>query len=256
MKPALPASLLLSALASCVLPTIGIEPRLGPVNIDGDAGLSSTGVSANNSLSAMGIDDEGGAVSVRGDFQWASPHLSVALQTSNHDGSGRLTADLTQGGTTIPAGTAVNTDFDLGLNTAYLTFDLVPGDWELGLGLGLVALDLDLETTDTLGLLTVSSDESLPVPVLAVRAGGGLGPVDVEALLGFLTFAADGGEVTFVDLDVNGRLQLFGEGERARGSVVLGLRHTQLDAEYDDGADEVALDLTLSGPYVGFRLQL
>jgi len=250
MKNFLP--LVLCPLASCALPTLGVEARYGPVNVDGDVGLSAGNVTANNSVDDAGIDDDDGAPSLRGDFKWGLPHLSVTLQQSTHDGSGRLGADLSSGGVTIPAGTQVDTDMDLGLHTAYLTFDLMPGDWELGLGVGVVAFDLDLKAGDGMGN-SVSTDELVPIPVIAGRAGISLLRFDFEALAGFMDWSAGSDDVTFLDFDVNGKFRLLGEGDHTTGWVVAGLRYTDIDAEYEDGSDDVAVDMQFTGPYLGLR---
>jgi hypothetical protein len=246
------APLFITALASCAMPTVGIEPRVGPVEVDGDISVVAAGApTSKNSTGDLGIDDDDSGFAVRGDFKWGMPHLSVALQQTTHDSSGVLSAPF--GNPPIAPSTPVTTDFDLGLHNAYLTFDLIPGDWELGLGLGLVLLDIDFTTTD--GTNPVSADELLPVPVLAARGGVGLWRIDFEALAGLSAIDTGDADVSFLDLDVNGRLRLFGDGDRATGSLTLGVRHTDLDAEYEDGADDVDLDLTFSGPYLGFRLQ-
>lgn len=256
MKRAIPLPLLFAACASCTLPAFGLEPRYGPVNIGGEIGVDPSSASADNSVGEAGIDDDSGAGSLRGDFEWPGSHLTVTLRRSTHDGSGTLGADLSQGSTTIPAGTDVVTDFDLGLHTAYWTFDLVSGEKELGLGFGLAAVDLDYQTTDTAGTSTISFDETLPVPFLAARGGLELGRVELEALAGFVALAALEEEYHFVDLDLQGRLRLFGSAERATGWVTLGLRYTDLDFEYDFGSEDVAADMTITGPYLGLRILL
>jgi hypothetical protein len=252
----LAALALFFAASSCTAPAFGIEPRYGPVDIEGDVGFSAGSVSADNSVEDAGIDDDDGAGSVRADFRWGVPRLSITLQQSTHDGSGTLSADLSQGGTTIPAGTPVVTEFDLGLHTAYLTFDVLPGDAELGFGLGVAALDFDYETMDTAGTMTVAVDELLPVPFLAVRGGFEVWRIELEAQGGFLGVAALEEEYSFVDLDVNGRLRLLGSGEHATGWLAAGFRYTAIDVEYDVDDDEAAADVTISGPYVALRLEL
>lgn len=239
---------------SCSVPAIGVEPRYGPVYVGGDVGISTSGASADNPVEDVGIDDDDGTGSLRGDFDWTASHLTVTLQRSAHDGSGTLSADLTAGETTIPAGTAVETDFDLGLHTAYLTFDVLEGSPELGFGLGLAVVDLDFETMDTGGAQSVAFDETLPVPFLAVRGSADVWRVDLEALVGFLAISALDEDYSFLDLDLNGRLRLFGGGGRMTGALALGVRLTALDVEFDSGSDGVALDATFTGPYLGLHV--
>jgi len=255
----LPAPLALTAvlaLQGCALPGLAVEPRYGPVNLSGDLGVAATGVSADNSVEDLGLGDDDGTPGLRADFDWGSPHLVMILRKSTHDGSGTLSADIEQGGTTIPAGTDVVSDLDLGLNTFYLTVDVVPGEPELGVGLGVSLARVDWLASDTSGAATIDVDETLPLPFLAARARFPAGRVEFEGLLGFLGVTVLEQRYTYVDLDLSGRLRLFGEGHRAAGWVVLGLRYTHLDVEFDAGDDRAALDLDLSGPYLGLRLEL
>jgi hypothetical protein len=239
----------------CAVPQVAVEPRYGPVDIEGEVGISSGSTSATNDVDAVGIEDDDGAFGLRGDFKWGSPHLSVDLQQSVHDGDGVLEADLSQGGVTIPAGTAVETDFELGLYSAYLTFDLIPGDFELGLGFGVAGVDLDFESTDQTTGESIATDELLPVPMLAGRAGIGLGPVDLEALVGAMAYDSGDTDVTLVDGHASGRWRILGDGDRMSGALVGGLRYVMIDAEYEDGSDDVSGDLEVLGPFVGLRLQ-
>ena len=239
----------------CFVPEIAVEPRYGPVDVEGEIGISSGSSSATNDVDAVGIEDDDGALGVRGDFKWGSPHLTLDLQQSTHDGDGVLEADLSQGGVTIAAGTPVETDFDLGLYSAYLTFDLIPGDLELGLGFGVAGVDLDFESTDPGTGQSVSTDELLPVPMIAGRAGIGLGPVDLEALVGAMAYKSGDTDVTLVDGHASGRFRILGDGDRLSGALVGGLRYVMIDAEYEDGSDDVTGDLEVLGPFVGLRLQ-
>jgi hypothetical protein len=246
----------LSCLAgACLAPEVAIEPRFAQVDIEGDIAISSGSISATNDVDAVGIEEDDGALGVRGDFKWGSPHLTLDLQQSTHDGDGVLEADLSQGGVTITAGTPVETDLDLGLHTAYLTFDLLPGDFELGLGFGVAAVDIDFESTDPGTGQSVATDELLPVPMLAGRAGIGLGRVDLEALVGAMAFDSGDADVTVVDGRATGRFRILGGGDRLIGALVGGLRYVMIDAEYEDGSDDVSGDLEILGPFVGLRLQ-
>ena len=246
----------LSLLATaCVAPQVAVEPRIASVSIEGDLAIASGAITADNDLETMGVEDDNGVCGVRGDFKWGSPHLTVDLQASTHDGDGRLDADISQGPITITGGTDVETDLDLGLHTAYLTFDLLPGDFELGLGFGVTLVDLDFQAVDPLTGDSVTSDELLPVPMIAGRAGVGLGPVDFEALVGAMAYDDGDTDITVFDGHVTGRYRIMGGGDRMIGSFVGGLRYVLIDAEYEDGGDDVAGDFEIMGPFAGLRLQ-
>jgi hypothetical protein len=47
------------------------------------------------------------------------------------------------------------------------------------------------------------------------------------------------------------KLRLLGDRGKLAGSLAAGWRHTKLDAELDDEADQVDLDLAFSGPWFG-----
>jgi hypothetical protein len=138
-----------------------------------------------------------------------------------------------------------------------LLFDLFPGDTvELALGVGATYLDVDLRFTQVGTTTTVATEEALPVPMVAGLASVWLGPVEVSAFAGGFSYALDGDEITFLDADLFARWALFGGQKRLRGSLVVGYRHTSLDLSYEDDDDEVDIDLTVDGPYVGLALSL
>lgn len=247
------ALLALVPLTSCFAPKIGLEARYGQVNVGGKAGIQAGSVSAENSVQALGITDSD-APSLVGDFKWGSPHLYVNLQRSNHDGSGTLEADVSEGGVLIPAGTDVDTKMDLGLYTSYLTFDFLPGSPELGLGLGVVGVDLDFSTTDNLTSSTVSGEQQLPIPVVAGRGGFSFWRVQLDAVGGIMQYVNGDDEVSVVDLDAMGRIRVLGDGDRAAGWLTVGYRYTDLDLEYVDSGDQVKANLDFSGPYLGLRV--
>jgi hypothetical protein len=245
----------LLACAACAAPQFGVEPRYGSFEIDGNVGANVGGASANNTLADIGIEGSDDVPALAADVQWGSPHLSVLLfQEADYSGTGTLSSDITQGGITITAGTAVDTDLKIGLNSGYLTFDLLPGAPELGIGLGVVGLDLNVQTESQLNGDSIAIDEMVPLPVLAGRAGVGFWRIDLSALVGYVSYSSGDDSIDFVDVDVNGRVRLLGE-DRGSGWLAIGYRHVGLDTQFDQNGGTSAADLTLSGPYVGLRFQ-
>lgn len=244
------ALLLPTLLISCSAPQITAGLDYSPLTADGSVSLASGGgASLDNSLSDVGLDEEADTIAGRADFKWGLPHLTVLTQQSSWDGSGTLSADF--GG--IAAGTTVNSDLDLGLHRAILTFDIAPTDLlELGLGFGLSYVDLQAAVKS--GVLTESIDEQLPVPVLALRAGGRVWRVDLQGLLSGMSGQIDGDDANYVELDLNAKLALFGEYEDFHCALVLGWRSFDLELDYDDGGDRIEADLTFQGPYVGLQV--
>lgn len=245
---------LLAPAGACTAPTVDLTPQVGWLALEGDVGVSASSVVALNSVSDLGLDERETAPGGRVDLDWGAVHVTASGLVSDTRGDGVLSADLTSGGTTISAGDSVTSDLDLAVGSAVVTFDLIPGDLELGLGLGVTAVALDLETTSTTTMERITSDEVLPAPLLALRLGGSLGRVELEGLASGIAAEVDDAELALIDADLLARLRLFGDREHLNGSLTLGYRHLSIDAEYDDGSDRVDADVRLSGPYLGFTL--
>jgi len=249
------AAALVLLLSSCV--SVSAIPRFGRLDLDGEVGINdaSSGSSASNSISDTGLDDDRSVPGARVDLEAAGMTTTFQLSSSSHGGTGTLTADLDDGTTSIPAGSTVRSDLDLLLGEAIVTWDFVPGDTvELGLGFGATLFDVDAQFQDTGSGDTISTDEVLPLPLLAARVGVALGDFDVSLLAGGFAIEIDDDDATFVDVDLMARWKVFGAAGRRVGAIVLGYRHVELDLDYDDDDAAVELDLELSGPYLGFSL--
>lgn len=244
-------TLLTLFLAACGLPNLDVDARYGEFGIDGSLSIADSGTfNASNDLDTLGLGDEEGTVGVAAQIKWGSPHLYVSTQESSFSGTGVLQADLKTDFGTITAGSAVDSDLDFGLTSAILTFDLVPGPWEFGLGVGVSLISIDATFQDLTSSERVETDETLPVPGVAISLGVGLGPIDVSFIASGMSISVEDGEVTYYDADLTGRWD-FG---RFGGSLLFGWREADYDIEYDDGTDSIALDLNYSGPYVGLRI--
>lgn len=254
LRAALLPSLVL-VLPACA-PTIWGMARYAEMGLDGDVLIADAGVSASNDFDALGLDDEESTPGFVGDFKWGSPHLTVSQQSSSFSGDGTLDATISIGGDTISAGADVASDLDLGLTNATLTFDILPTSMlELGVGFGVNLIDVDAKFVEDGTGETVETDEMLPAPVLAVRGGAALGPVEIQGLLSGISY--DGGDesIEYFDLDLYGRYSFLGGNNRLSGSLVLGWRESSLDVEYEDDDSDVELDLGYSGPFVGLQLR-
>ena len=245
-------------LASCSLPQLDIMPRYGQLTLDGEVGVSATGVTARANTDDMALGDDEEVYGLRADFKLGSPHLVVMGQESSHDGTGTLTAELSQGGITIPLGATVASDLDVGLFSGVLFFDILPGDfWELGLGFGAGMIDLDATFEEVGGLGgIITTDETFYVPLVAVDAGLQFGNLELAALVqGMeLIYQGDGGR--YVDSDAFLRWRFLGGSKHLRVSLVGGYRYILLDVVYEDGSTDVEVDVSLSGPYAGLEITL
>lgn len=248
---------LFAALAACATPRLDVTPRYGTFDVEGDLGISTGSVTATSDLRTAGLDQDDSVLGARADFQWLGPHLSVSTQSSSHGGTGVLEAELSQGDVTIAAGAPVASELDLGIHSAAWTWDFIPTSTaELGLGVGATILDVEAQITDLGSGDTARTDELLPIPVLAGRAGVWIGDLELSALASGISIEIGGDEASFLDVDLAARYRLFGGSTHARGSIVAGYRFVDIGLDYSDGGDSVDADFGFDGPYVGLQISL
>lgn len=240
--------LVLASMAACSAPSIRATPELAFTKLSGDFAASSGSVSASNDFSDLGVTDRESHFGARVDLKWGSPHLTFSFAQVDLSGDGTTTAQLENDGVTIPIGANVATDVELTQGQAIVTFDVLPTDaFELGIGLGIEALHIKGNITESGTGNSIETDETAPIPVVAARAGVGLGPVDVSLLAAGMQLDIGDDDVTFLDLDLQASVGIFSHGE-----LVVGYRRWKADVEYQDGGDQIEADLTLDGPYIGF----
>jgi hypothetical protein len=64
----------------------------------------------------------------------------------------------------------------------------------------------------------------------------------------------DGNLVRVVDADIAASYRFLGGEERFSLAGTLGWRYARIQADYEDGDDNVRLDMTLDGPYIGLTV--
>lgn len=249
------AGLFALALTACSAPSLVLTPRLSRLDIDGDVGIQQgSAISAKASIDSLGIDEDTSVPSGRIDLV-AGGHWTISAQQSSHDGDGVADAVLSSGSVTINVGDPVRSEFDFGLYSGAVTFDLVPGDTvEVGLGLGVALLDLDARFTDQLTSQEVQTDEIVPVPNLAGRVGVNLGPVEVSGLVNWIKVDYRDTEASYMDVDAMARLRILGSSDRFSGYVAAGYRFLNVQAEYESGGNAVDVDVDFDGPWIGVSL--
>ncbi|HED65119.1 MAG TPA: hypothetical protein ENJ09_06130 [Planctomycetes bacterium] len=251
----LAAGLLLSS--ACALPGLDATPRVSSLSLSGDFGASSGSVSAQADLERAGLGSSETATGVRVDAKVGAPHIVFSVDQVSYSGTGTLDATISLGGNTITSGTAVRSEADLGVYSALLLFDLIPGsNAELGIGFGATILDVDASFRDLGTNTLLNTNETIPVPVVAANAGLQFGDLELAAVASGMSIGTGGNSGTLVDIDAFGCWRLLGGTSRLRGSLILGWRQLDIDAEYDSGSDNVDASLTLSGPYLGLELSL
>jgi len=253
MKTALLLTLVLAA-ASCSAPSVGVTPRFGSVSPQGDMGFSSNGMAAADQdvEDAFGLEKDSSVLGARVDLSAGPMHLTFSGQASDHDGSGTLSKVVGYDQSTLPPGTVVQTEFSLTSLGFVSTWDLIPTDvFELGLGLGVNGIGIDTRIVGEVGaeVRTVAFDELAPIPVVALRVGGAIGPVSVEGLASGLSLSIGDVDATYYDIDLMAKWRFFDAG--ITGSLAGGYRYMRLDASFEDGNDAADIDLTFSGPWIG-----
>ena len=246
----------LSLPCSCRAPSLNASAHYGRVGLAGGILADATPGAGTNSWSELGLGSSEGAPGATFDSEWGISHLSISTSQSHFRGTGSISSDIEIAGDTISVGSDVESDLDFRVSSALLTWDLMPSEFDFELGLGLAVLDLDMELQDTLTSTEVTTDESLPIPVLAARVGLTNGPWEAEATLAGLDVEVDGTSAVFFDLDAQARYHLIKGTDLAVGAdrldayFLLGYRATDLDLE----DDQTQISLDLSGPYIGLRM--
>lgn len=248
---------LLGLAAGCSTPSVTLFPRVAQITPDGEfaaADLSGGGsLSATSDTDALGLDDDETVFVPRADLDWGRWHLTVDRFAMSSEGSGTAEAQIEFDGVTIPAGDNVDSELDVDLTSATFCFDFLPvPNAELGIGVGVVFADLSADITSQTLAQTASTDEQVPLPVLAARAGVDFGRFSIGALARGFDVEIDDVEATYVDLDAHARYDLFqATDSHLRGGLVVGWRFVGIDARFDDGASTIDADMEYSGPYAG-----
>lgn len=169
--------------------------------------------------------------------------------TFGTSGSNTLSRDIEFGDVTFNASDTITSKIDLsdfyGEIAWGLNFDLV--GFSIGLAAHFLSVDGELRSTTQ----NADFDGSIPVPMVAVRAHvNPLASLGFEGVLHGLSLSVGEYDTTVLDL----RLQAIYRPIDMLG-VIGGLRHYVLDIEGKDGNEEVLIDLTLSGPFVGLVAQ-
>lgn len=247
----------LALLTACSAPRLDATPRFGTFDIEGSLGISENGVTGEADLESAGLDQDDSVFGARVDLDWGPAHLMLSGQQSEHGGSGTLDATISSGGVTIPVGTDVDSDLDLGLYSGAFTFDLIPTDLvELGIGLGVSYVDFSASFQEQSTGETVDVDEAVPVPLVAARLGTRIWRLDASLQASGITWSDSGDELTLIDLDLMAKLRLLGDDDRFAGHLTAGYRWLDLAFDYEGDDDEAEGDITFDGPYIGVTLSI
>jgi hypothetical protein len=240
-----------ATLPSCGAPSASVTPFIASVGIDGDLAVGDgAGTSVASNFDDLGLDDNEAVVGGIVRLNFAGAELSLAGYGVDFSGTGTATGDFEYQGSVISAGTDVASDISLDTARALFTWDIIPLDGlDLGLGFGATLLDLDLRLQEIGGAgTTITSEELIPVPLLAARAAWTWGLVDLRADAGGLVIEYDESEASIFDIGVSASVDLFGVGD-----LVVGYKTMKIDAEYSDNDALIDTDLDLDGYYMGVQ---
>lgn len=259
---ALVAVAVLGFAAGCSAPSLRARVVGARMGLGGDlaAADSGVGVSGSSDVDSLGLDDDETAIAPRVEFSWGGFHLLADTIGMEYDGTGTVDADITIGGTTIPANENVDSEVDLTMSGALLLWDIIPTDTvELSIGVGAVYADESAKFTSlgpAVAGQSVATDEQAPLPVLGARLGFEVWRLDVEALGRGLQVDIDNVDATFYDVDLSASFDVLGGEDHGVLGLVAGYRLIQLQAEYEDNGSDVDVDIDFSGPYLGLQATL
>lgn len=228
---------------------------MAQLSSSGSFGASDSGSVVTSSLDSLGLAQEENALLPRVFLRDGNRALELSAFRVDYEGQGNLEETITLNGTTLVAGTAVDSNFGMGAYSGVVTWDVAHfGSSTLGLGIGLEWIDMDVGLDETMGALSLTSNQKFPLPLIGVRFAGEENPISASLNVGWISLSAP--EATATVLDVDGRVdvQLFG---RQGGPILLGMvgyRNFDMQVSYDDGGSQIEAEFEIGGPYVGLRL--
>ncbi|MEM7310654.1 MAG: hypothetical protein AAF682_28530 [Planctomycetota bacterium] len=243
--------------ASCsVVPTASITPRYGPLEVDGDVGVSSLGTVATTDAESLGMEDDDSVFSPRADMSWLNFDAWASWYDARFAGNGIAEGQLDLGGVVIGIDDPVVSELDMFLASGAVTWDLVPSDLiDVGVGLGYGLVDFDAEIRSLTTGAEIGTQESFGLPLLAARGAVDFGDIEASLVVAGLAVKADGDEISMLDGDLMVRWYFLNAGP-AQGGIALGWRLTRVEAEYGQLGSRLESDLAFSGPYAGLTIQL
>ncbi len=235
--------------------TPSITAGAAQLGFSGSFGATDSGTVVTSSMGALGLAQDENTVLPRIFMRDGSRALEFSGFQVDYEGQGTVDATITLNGTTLLAGTAVDSRFGMGAYSGVLTWDVARfGSSTLGLGFGLEWLDMDVALRESGGTLSLTSDQQFPLPLLGVRFSDEENPVSASLNMGWISLSAPEATAMVLDVDARVDVQLFG---RHGGPIVLGIlgyRNFDMDVSYDDGGSQIEADFEIGGPYVGFRI--
>jgi hypothetical protein len=234
------------------------------IALDGSVAASdfdAVGALRGSTLDELGIGDRQSIGQLdlrmtRGDASW-----DFFAQRSGYSGVGALADDLTLEGVEILYDEGdVSTDLDIGIyGLRWLKAISSEGQLAVNVGASLLLAELELEfeqgvvdpaTGDPTGELKATGRDVLlpiPLPALDVTYDGEL--FDAHFLLSGMKVWSHDASGHVIDLDFNVSVAVFDD----LGELVVGYRELELELEHS-GDERAEIDVSLSGPYLAYRV--
>lgn len=233
-------------------------PRVLFAELDGDYSANDGSLPAgSNDFETLGLDQDPTLFAPR--IDWTSGRWDWTLDWvgKSFGGIGPLTSGLVIDGVAFPAGNTVDTDLDLWVGRAAVTYDLVEDEHTtvgIGAGLGVYSAEANLVDLDS-GARSLSNQDGL-APHLLGRLGRQWGEIDVQLLVGWLDFELNDVEAEYLDADAFVRWRFRGRDEGITWAVLAGYRYVQVDTSYNEESFDEDIDwkTELQGPYVGLSV--
>ncbi|MDF1837849.1 MAG: hypothetical protein P1V35_08275 [Planctomycetota bacterium] len=241
--------------SSCTAPSITAGLGMAQLATEGSFGATDSGAVVTSSMKSLGLDQEETAILPRVFLRDGRRALELSGFQVDYEGQGVVESTITMNGTTLLAGTAVDSQFGMGAYSGVLTWDVASfGSSKLGLGFGLEWINLDVGLDETAGALSLRSNQQFPLPLIGVRLSSEDSPVSGSMNVGYISLSAPEATATVLDVDARVDVRLRG---RKGGTLVLGMlgyRNFDMDVSYDDGGSQIEADFQIGGPYVGLRI--
>jgi len=235
----------LLVLPSCYQLEVTAQAAYAQLSLDGDIGYRNGAANANiqqDIESAFGLGDGQGVPYGRVMLDTGVPVLAVSGFQFDESGTGVLQADFGD----VPAGIAVDTDFEMTNAKASLAFQIDLGLVALSPGLALDYFDLKVDVQDVFGAFQESVELAGPVPMLFLRAEADLGVVAAVAEGGYMKIDVEDVTASLLDLEALVEVR-----PTALVNLFVGYRLLNLAADGVIDGDTFDTDITISGFFVG-----
>ncbi len=233
----------------CSGPSARLHAAYMQTELDGQIGLGPTVAPAGFSVdpidiqSGLGLDDSEPSLLLRAELDAGPVRITGSAFQYSGEGSGTLSGDY--GG--IPAMTQVDTEIDMLVGKAAVTFDLLDFDViRISPGIGVDIFTIDSTVTDRTTLQTETIDEVIPLPMLFLQAEADVGPVGLIVDAGGIDVNYDQFSGTFFDVEAMAILEPVEHFE-----LFAGYRWVDVDADGAVDDQDFLADFQLTGWFLG-----